>query len=62
MGKRVDRGVHISRELLNVDLVIGIVAVRHAGFKLNLMLCRQSLCVILIHRFYLLFSFSLELA
>ena len=34
MGKRVDRGVHVGRELLNVDLVIGIVAVRHTGLKL----------------------------
>ena len=34
MSKRVDRGVHISSELLNVDLVIGIVAVRHTGLKL----------------------------
>jgi len=34
MGKRVDRGVHISSNLLNVDLVIGIVAVRHTGLKL----------------------------
>jgi len=34
MGKRVDRGVHISSKLLNVDLVIGIVAVRHTGLKL----------------------------
>ena len=34
MSKRVDRGVHISSKLLNVDLVIGIVAVRHACLKL----------------------------
>ena len=34
MGKRVDRSVHVGSELLNVDLVIGIVAVRHTGLKL----------------------------
>lgn len=34
MGEGVDRGVHIGSKLLNVDLVIGIVAVRHTGLKL----------------------------
>jgi hypothetical protein len=34
MGEGVDRGIHISGKLLNVDLVIGIVAVRHAGLQL----------------------------
>ena len=34
MSKRVDRGVHIGSKLLYVDLVIGIVAVRHTGLKL----------------------------
>jgi len=34
MSKRVDRGVHVGSKLLNVDLVIGIVAVRHTGLKL----------------------------
>ena len=34
MSKRVNRGVHIGSKLLNVNLVIGIVAVRHAGLKL----------------------------
>ena len=34
MGKRINRGVHIGSKLLNVDLMIGIVAVRHTGLKL----------------------------
>ena len=34
MGEGVDRGVHIGSKLLNVDLVIGIVAVRHTGLQL----------------------------
>lgn len=49
MSKRVDRGVHIGSEFLNVELVIGIVAVRHTGFKLNLMLRHQSFGIESIH-------------
>ena len=51
MSKRVDRGIHIGSKFLNVDLVIGIVAVRHTGLKLQLMFRHQGLGIELIHKY-----------